>query len=74
MNNDNELRIKEKVDFFMQEQIKIHVELKDRTFLNGFIDRKSKENVYWFIDNKLSGIFLFIRDIYDIDQFKEKER
>lgn len=71
MDKDNEQRIKEKVDFFMNEKIKVHVELIDRTFLNGFISKKIKENVYWFLDDKLGEIYLFLKDIYDIDKFNE---
>lgn len=74
MINDNEKRIKDKVDFFLNEKIKIHVELKDRTFLNGYIEKELKENVYWFIDDKLNGVYLFLKDIYDVDKFNEVEK
>ena len=72
INDDNEIRIKDKLDFFMIEKIKVHVELKDRTFLNGYILKKLKENVYWISENKLGEMFLFVKDIYDIDEFKDE--
>ena len=71
MDKDND-RIKEKVNFFMSENIKVHVELLDKTFLNGYVQKELKENVYWLIEDKLGEVFLFLKDIYDIDKFKEK--
>jgi len=73
MGKENEQRIKEKLEFFMNQQIKVHVELLDRTFLNGLVVKKVKENVYWLVEDKLGEIFLFLKDIYDIDSYKEKE-
>ena len=66
---NNEMRNKDKVDFFMQEKVKVHVTLQDRSFLNGFVDKELKENVYWFIDDKLNGVYLFLKDVYDIETF-----
>jgi len=74
MDKDNEQRIKDKVDFFMSEKIKIHVELVDKTFLNGSIITKLKENVYWFLDDKLGEVYLFLKDIYDVDKFNELKK
>jgi len=71
MNKDNEKRMKEKIDFFRHNEIKVHVELVDRTFLNGIIVKEIDKNVYWIIEDKLGGIYLFLKDIYDIDKFKE---
>jgi len=67
----NEERIKEKIDFFMEEKIKVHVELKDKTFLNGIIIKKLRDNVYWLEERMLGEVFLFVKDIYDIDKFNE---
>lgn len=73
MDKDNESRIKDKVEFFMDEKIKVHVELLDKTFLNGFIIKKLKNGVYWLEEDKIGEVFLFLRDIYNVDKFKEKE-
>jgi len=69
--NANEQRVKEKLDFFMQERVSVHVKLKNLTFVNGIILRQIKENVYWLKENKLGEIFLFIKDIFDVDEFRE---
>jgi len=72
MIKDNDLRMKEKVDFFKEEKIKIHVTLNDKSFLNGFVEKELREGVYWFIDDKFTNrVYLFLRDIYEIKEFKE---
>ena len=70
---DNEERIKDKVNFFVDEKIEVHVNLKDKTFLNGIIEGELKEGVYWIVDRKLGGVYLFLKDIYDIEQIREKK-
>ena len=75
MNKDNDMiRIKEKVEFFMDSRVKVHVELKDRTFLNGLIIKELREGVYWVEEDKLGEVFLFLKDIYDVDKYKEVVR
>ncbi len=73
MINDNEQRIKDKVDFFYSEKVKVHVSLLDKTFLNGIIEKELRPGVYWFNENKLGGVYLFLKDIYEIEEFKEAE-
>ena len=68
MINDNEKRLKNKVDFFMDEKVEVHVKLLDKTFLNGFISNELRKGVYWFIDRKLDGVYLFLKDIYEIEE------
>ena len=72
MNNENEIRIKEKIDFFKDEKVEVHVKLADKTFLNGFIEKELRPGVYWFIDKKLGGIYLFLKDVYEILEFNER--
>ena len=71
MINDNEQMIKDKLDFFKDEKVRIHIKLTDKTFLNGVVEKELKEGVYWFIDDKLDGVYLFLKQIYDIKEFTE---
>ena len=71
MINDNERMIKEKLDFFKDEKVRIHIKLTDKTFLNGVVEKELREGVYWFIDDKLGGVYLFLKQIYDIKEFTE---
>ena len=66
--------MKEKCDFFLEEQIKVHVNLLDKGFLNGVIVKKLKDNpvVYWFNDRVLGEVFLFLKEIYDIEKFENE--
>ena len=73
MTKEDEQRIKEKLDFFLLENIKIHVELADRTFLNGFVKSELKKNVYLFNDRVLGNVYLFVKSIYDVDKYQERE-
>jgi|TARA_Y100000034_G_scaffold18559_1_gene20640 hypothetical protein len=72
MENENEQTIKDKVDFFMEEKVPVHVKLFDKTFLNGIIIKKLRDNVYWMEERKLGEVFLFIKDIYDVKQLEVK--
>ena len=74
MIDDKMKMMNDKIDFFKDEKIKIHVTLQDRSFLNGFIEKELREGVYWFIDDKLHGVYLFLRDIYEVKEFTEVER
>jgi len=66
--------IKEKIDFFMCEKVRVHIKLKDKTFLNGIIEKELKDGVYWFIDDKLKGVYLFLKDIYNVGKYMEVSR
>ena len=71
--NDNEKRINEKLQFFMDEKVEVHVNLIDKTFLNGYIQKKLREGTYWFVDRKLKGIYLFLKDIYEVEEAREEK-
>ena len=65
--------IKEKLDFFLSENIEVHIKLIDKTFLNGFLQEEVKDGVYTFKERKLGNVFVFLREIYDIDKFGERK-
>ncbi len=71
MINENEKRILDKINFFLSENLKIHVEKKDKLFLNGYFIRVVREGVWKFKDDKLGELYLFLSDIYDVDEFRE---
>ena len=66
--------IREKVDFFLNSNIKVHIDLTDGTFLNGIIIKKTKEDVYWLEERKLGRVFLFVREIKTIQEYREVGR
>lgn len=72
LNEENE-RLKEKLDFFLDEKVIIHVKLRDKTFLNGRLLKKLREGVYWFEERKLGEVFLFLKDVYAVEQYLDEE-
>jgi hypothetical protein len=73
MKMNESIELNERLRFFCDNKIKIHVDLTDGTFLNGFILNESKENVWWMEEDKLGGIFLFTKAIDKLQQFREKK-
>lgn len=70
--DDNEKRIREKLLFFYQEQIEIHVERKDREFWNGILIKPKNDDVWIMQEKKLGEVFLFICDIFDVDEYRQE--
>ncbi len=68
----NEQMIKDQVTFFMDEKIEVHIRLNNKSFLNGFIEKKLRDDVYWFTDRKLNGVYLFLKQIYEIEPVKDR--
>ena len=73
MDKENETRMKEKLDFFLAEKVKVHIEKSDKTFLNGILKSKLKEGIYLLKEDKLGTVYIFVSELYDVDKFKEKE-
>jgi len=69
--DDNEMkRMKEKLNFYLEEKIKIHIRRQDRQFWNGYLISKKSEDVYLFDEDKFGNVFLFLSDIFSVDEFK----
>lgn len=75
MENDNDMKmIKEKLDFYITKKIMVHIELKNKKFLNARILEKESESVY-LINERMFGIMhLFTAEIYSISEFVEAKR
>lgn len=64
--------MREQVEFYLENNIKIHADLKDGTYLNGLLIKKTKENIYWLEEVKLGKVFLFLKTIRKINEYKPK--
>ena len=73
MVNEYELLIREKLEFFMDEKILVHISLKDGSFYNGELIKQVRDGVYWLEDREDGEIFIFVGDVKSCDQFKEKK-
>jgi hypothetical protein len=74
--NDMNL-MNEKLQFFLDNKTKVHIDLKDGTFLNGFILKKIRDDVWWLEEDKIGEVFVFLGDIEKIQQnfnFNKEEK
>ena len=70
----NEEQKKERIKFFLENKVKIHLELSDKTFFNGILLKQLKEKV-WILDEiKIGETFIFLDDIEVIEQFREVQK
>ena len=69
--NDNDLN--KKLEFFADNKIKVHLDLKDGTYLNGFLIKKIRADVWWLEEDKLGEVFVFLGDISKLQQNFHKE-
>ena len=72
MINEEEKTIKEKLEFYKNKDMRVHIKLKNKRFLNGKVIGKEEEKVYSFTDDKLGIIHIFITDIYEIEQYQQE--
>ena len=71
MINDDDVRIRKKINFFLENQDKVHISKKTKEFLNGYFVKKISKEVYSFNDDVKGLIEIFTFDIFDISKFKE---
>ena len=62
--------LRTKFDFFIDYQVKVHIKKKDKTFLNGFILKWIKNDVYLIREDKFGEMPIFLHDVYDIEQHR----
>jgi ribosome maturation factor RimP len=68
MDEKNEKRIREKLEFFLEEKVRVHVKRNDRQFWNGEIIEKKNENVFLFHDDKIGLCHLFVADVFEVEE------
>jgi len=75
MENDNETKmIKEKLDFYMNKKIMVHIELKDKKFLNARIVERASDNVYVINERYFGLMHVFVGEIYRLSEFVEGKK
>ena len=70
MDKEKGLRIKGKLNFYMDKKIKVHISRVDGSFWNGFIVDRPTDDVYDFEEDKIGKCHLFVLDVYKIEEFK----
>jgi hypothetical protein len=65
--------IKEKIDFYFKNKIKVHIETKDNNFYNGTFFKKISNNIYLLQERILGYTHIFVSDIKSIEDYLPKE-
>jgi len=73
MDKENEKRIKGKLNFFLDEKVRVHVKRNDRKFWNGKLVEKKSEDVFIFNDDILGLCHLFVADIFEVEETREEK-
>jgi hypothetical protein len=63
--------IKEKIDFYFNNKIKIHILKYNKVYMNGYIIEKINDSLYKIKDDVRGILDVFVSEIYEIDEFKE---
>jgi len=71
-NESKEKRMTQKLQWFFDNKIKVHVELKDKIFLNGMIIEKKGDGVFIMDEVRLGHKHIFASDVYKIDGYQDK--
>lgn len=73
MKHDNDKLINNitKIEFFMSEKVKVHIDKKDKSWLNGVFLKKINKDVYLFKDDVLGELHIFISDVNKVDNYRE---
>jgi len=64
--------IVDKLDFYLEKNIKIHIKKLDGTFWNGTLISKLRDGIYIVQERKLGRAHLFVRDVVSVEEFEEK--
>ena len=64
--------IEEKLNYFLNNSIKVHITKFNKEFLNGKIYSKLSNEIYLVREDRQGNIKVFLNEIFDIDEFKEK--
>jgi len=75
MENEKEMRLKQKGSFYFREKLKCHITKEPKGFANGiFLSDIQDGGYYWFEDERYPGKKdrLFLCDIFDINDYEEK--
>jgi hypothetical protein len=76
MEKENELRLKQKANFYYSEKLICHVIKEPKGFVNGWFRSDLIDNIYYnFEDQRWPGeeVKLFLCDIFDINDYQVKE-
>ena len=66
------MKTNDKINFYLEKKITVHIETKDKKFYNGVILEYGDKHII-FIDRYLGEMFIYLNDIVILEPYKEKE-
>jgi len=67
--------IREKLDYFYSNSIKVHLSKFNNTFINGYITEKISESVYIIMnDETKEKTTIFVSEVFDVINWVEKSK
>ena len=59
-----------KLDFFLKNNIKIHITKLNREFIRGYLTKKLSDSMYKLKEDKTGKeVYLFLEEIFDVNQW-----
>lgn len=71
--NQEKKAIIEKLDFYFDKRIRVHIKLLSGKFRNGLIIEKESENVYVMREDVLGLIHIFVSEVNYVEEYKTRE-
>jgi hypothetical protein len=72
MENENTLRIKGKLNYFLEKGILVHVKRFDKKFWRGVIIERESSDVFVMKEKHFGIVHLFAADVYDVEEYMEE--
>jgi len=66
--------MRDKLEFFLDEKIKVHIFLENRKFLNGVLISKKSDTIFIIDEFKLGETYVFVEDVFSVKEFTEARR
>jgi len=63
--------IREKLDYFLNSQAKVHVAKINKEYINGVLTSKINDDIYTIIDGVGTEHKLFVIECFKVDEFKD---
>lgn len=62
--------IKEKLDFFYDEKMAVHIAKHNREFLNGVLVERKSDEIFVLEESKKGKVTIFVSEVFDVTEFR----
>jgi len=71
MEDEKMMMIRGKLNFFLDEKMKVHIFRTDRQYWNGILIEKKGNDVWVLEEDKFGKVHLFLCDVFSVSEFRE---